>query len=592
VKPAAQTLALTLSALTLGALALAACSNEPRRFPLADPLWVERDRNHVPQTPEEYYSGMLADVPDKSLFRPASQLFRFPLPGEARNVNALDEVANSSWFQNRIGMHPMTPEEVKRGACSGPGLSGSEGPWLVSGAKPDGANPGFFIKAPSGTYLLKFDGPVQPQRATAADVIGSRIYHAAGYHAPCNQVVYFKRSIIKIAPGAKVKNKYGEKYPVTDKDVDKVLAMAYRLKDGTLRASASAFLPGKPLGPWKYNDTRDDDPNDVVPHEDRRELRGARLLAAWLNHFDAREQNTLDLWVKQGARSYIRHYYIDFGDCFGSRWDWDSFTRRIGHSYYFDLEDVFTDFFALGLISRPWNRARFNKDAEIFAYFSPDEFVPSRWKVGYPNPAFSRMTSLDALWMVRILSRFTDAHIRAAVSAGELLKKTDERYLVKTLIARRDLILKEYLTRQAPLDRFRLVRRKRGAAQQSLCFEDLALRHKLVKPRRVLYKFRFHGGKQLDRELGWLQFQPDPDHPQRSCVVLPIGDKRPADLAGASAPDDDPLRYGVLKIFIHQKPTLPPTSSVWLHLYDLGPQRGYRLVGIDRRPTPVMPDLY
>ena len=75
-------------------------------------------------------------------------------------------------------------------------------------------------------------------------------------------------------------------------------------------------------------------------------------------------------------------------------------------------------------------------------------------------------------------------------------------------------------------------------------------------------------------------------------MVLPIGDTRPADLAPAGAKDDHPLRYGVLKIYIHQKPTLPPTSSIWLHFYDLGPNKGYRLVGIDRPPKPVMPDLY
>ena len=64
-------------------------------------------------------------------------------------------------------------------------------------------------------------------------------------------------------------------------------------------------------------------------------------------------------------------------------------TRRIGHSYYFDPQHIFVDFFALGLVPRPWNRARINKDAEIFGYFSSAEFVPSRWKVGYPNPAFA-----------------------------------------------------------------------------------------------------------------------------------------------------------------------------------------------------------
>ena len=33
-----------------------------RRFALSDPLWEDGDRNHVPNKPSKYYSGMMADV--------------------------------------------------------------------------------------------------------------------------------------------------------------------------------------------------------------------------------------------------------------------------------------------------------------------------------------------------------------------------------------------------------------------------------------------------------------------------------------------------------------------------------------------------
>ena len=579
--------------LLLPLLALAACPQPPRRFPLAAPKWEDADRNHVPVEPAEYYSGMIADVGDKTLFRPLSHLFKFPLPGEAANINALDEVPNSSWFHNRIGQHATTPAVAARGACTEPPLDPAKGPWMVAGAKPDGANPGFFVKTPQGTYLFKFDGPVQPERATAADVIGSRIYHAAGYHAPCNQVVWFKRDVLKIAPGAKAKNKYGEKFPVTSKEVDQVLSKAFRLKDGTMRASASAFLPGKPLGPWTYNDTRSDDPNDVIRHEDRRELRGARVLASWINHWDSREQNTLDVWVNSGERNFIRHYYIDFGDTLGSRWEQDGISRRLGNSYYLALDHVLVDLLTLGLLDRPWFNAKLSTEAEIFGYFNAENFEPARWRSAYPNPAFDRMTFRDALWMVRILARFSDAHVRALVKEGKFTFARDEAYAINTLIKRRNKILREYLTKYPPLDRFRLVRRGRTSDRraQSLCFEDLALLHKLVPSKDVLYKLRFMGGEGLDKELGWLQFQPDPDHPHRSCVLLPIGDKRPANLAGVKAKDDDPRRYGVMHLYVHQRPTLPPTSNMEVHFYDLGPERGFRLVGVQRNPELLTPDL-
>jgi hypothetical protein len=546
----------------------------------------------VPERPGKYYSGIIGDFVDHSVFRKLSEPFAVPLPGEARNVNALDEVPSSSWFHNRIGLHSIGPEEAARAACTHPPLDPGKGPWVVSGAKPDGVNPGFFIKTPQGAYLLKFDGHLQPQRASAADAIGSRIYWAAGYHVPCNEIVYFRREVLVIGEGATAKTETGREEPLEERHLDKVLDKGFRLKNGLIRAAASRLIKGKPLGPYKYEGKRSDDPNDVIPHEDRRELRAHRLLAAWVHHFDAREQNTLDLWVEEGGRRFIRHYKIDWGDCFGNRnHPFPGFSQRLGHTYALDWLDMLVDFVSLGTVPRPWLRASINPDAEIFGFYSSKDFVASKWKTEYPNPAFERMTFRDALWMVRIISRFTDEHIRAIVKVGRFENPRHARYLVRTLIERRDKLLAEYLTQYAPLDRFRLVRRSKLSAVQSLCFEDLALRHRMVDRRRVLYKLRFFGGEQLDRKLGWLQFEPDPDHPHRSCVQLPIGDRRPSDLAPDGARDDHPLRYGVLKIFIYQKPTLPPTSSIWLHLYDLGPQRGYRLVGIDRRPKPVLPDL-
>jgi hypothetical protein len=591
----AATLSKVIASLGLvcAAFMLVGCAHKTVRFPLKPPLWEDADRNHVQSEPAEYYSGLYADGADKMFFKPLARLPYIPLSRPAMNVNALDEVPNSSWFQNRIGMHPISPKRAAQGACAGSAPIDSKGPWTVVAAKPNGANPGFFIKAADGRrYLLKFDSKTQPQRATSADVIGSRIYWAVGYHAPCNQIVYFRRQILKISPKATAEDKYGKKQPIKQKDIDKVLAAAFQLKDGRLRASASLFLPGKPLGPFRYESTRSDDPNDVIPHEHRRELRGNRILSAWLLHHDSREQNTLDLWVKDNGRNYIRHYMLDFGDCFGGLWFYDPLTRRLGHSYVWDWQDIATDTITLGLVPRPWNRGTRNKEAEIFGYFKVEDFVPSKFKSGYPNAAFSEIQHGDALWMARILSKFTDAHIREIVKTGKITDKRAEAYLVKTLIGRRDAIMREYFTRYAPFSEFRLVRRKKGSLVQSLCFEDIALKTKVIKHERVLYKFRFYGGKKLDQELGWLQFAPDPDHPHRSCVQLPIGSKRPADLAPKNAPDDHPLRYGVLKVWVNQEPNVPPTSSMSLHFYDLGAARGFRLVGIKRPPRPVKLDNF
>lgn len=70
--------------------------------------------------------------------------------------------------------------------------------------------------------------------------------------------------------------------------------------------------------PLQVYGTRPDDPNDIFPHEHRRELRGLRAFSAWLNHDDSRSVNTLDTLVEVEGRRVLRHHLIDFGSTLGS----------------------------------------------------------------------------------------------------------------------------------------------------------------------------------------------------------------------------------------------------------------------------------
>lgn len=562
------------------------CTHVIRRFPLNEPLWEDPDRNHVPVKPAEYYSGLYADAVNKTIFRPVSEFFAFRKAGDAINVNSIDEVPNSSWFQNRFGYFSMTPEEVAQGACiKGPTLDPSKGPWIITAAKTDGVTPGFYIKAPDGQkYLLKFDGIFRPERNSSADVIGSKIYYAAGYFAPCNQVVYFNRQILRLLPDATTKDDRGRKQPFKQADMEMVLLHAVHSEDGRLRGMASRFLSGIPLGPYPTEGVRRDDPNDVIPHEHRRELRAALLIDAWLDHFDAREPNSLDMWVKEGGRNFIRHYQLDFGDSLGSPWLDDRLNQRVGHVYYLDIPQVAADLFTLGLLPRPWFRSKNKNREDIFGQYGWHDFVPSKWKPIYPNPPYSNITWRDALWITRIIARFTDAHVQAMVKETKLSSPQAEKYLTRALIERRNRIVEEYLGKYVPLDRFQLIRHSSdtgGKRQQSLCFEDLAIRYARVNPKKVVYRMRMMAGIKLDQTVGWQYFQPEISHPFLTCVNLPLSNIRPADLAPSWADDNDPRRYGVLTIHVQQIPSLPPTS-IRIHFYDLGPERGFVIVGLER----------
>lgn len=568
-------------------LALGGCGSAATRFPLKDPVWRDPDKRTFQAEPEEYFSPFAWDGANQLVFRPISRFFAVDPVGEASNVNSFDEVPDSSWFTNRIGLPLARGRQgpdlaaFTRGACVAPPLDPS-GPWTVTGAKPNGFNPGFIIKAANGVrYLIKFDGVAQGVRPTAADVIGSRIYHAAGFFTPCNRVVYFDRGILKIDPDAKGEDEDGDEEPLTQEHLDVVFSKAQVLPDGRYRAASSQFIDGKPIGPWTYEGRRSDDPNDVIDHEMRRELRGAYVLAAWTNHFDSREQNTLAAWVtsaKAPDRGYVRHYYIDFGDCFGSIWEPPMLGRRIGNAYYFDVPYLLEDFVTLGTKQRPWDTARLGKSGTVFGYYDVKHFRPDMYRPGYPNPPFSVMTERDAAWMARILSRFSDRHVAALVRSADLRSALLDSELTRILIGRRDKLLKRYLGRLSPLANPRI-------DDGALCLDDAAVSSGIAAPTRGYVARAYVGDARSPTERLQLTLRSG-----GVCVALPP--RRGASstypeylVVDIAARKDAAARADEISREAISGGTLYPTR---VHLYALG-SGGHRVVGVERPESHASP---
>jgi hypothetical protein len=186
--------------------------------------------------------------------------------------------------------------------------------------------------------------------------------------------------------------------------------------NGTYRVHASKALPGLPVGVFTYHGTRGDDPNDVVPHEHRRELRALRVFAAWVNHHDVIAINTLDTLVRQGDQFIVRHHLIDFGSTLGSA---ALRPRRFDHGHQYAVEpgNLLTNALSFGLHVRPFERVRY-RDLPSVGRFSADRFDPERWKPEVPNPAFLRARADDLFWGARRVMAFTDEMIRAAVASA------------------------------------------------------------------------------------------------------------------------------------------------------------------------------
>jgi len=404
---------------------------------------------HVPPrtTDISYYY----DLADNSVFRPITRVTDPALgirklmrhPRQALNVDEHDQVRlPSTWWQPRLGYRTVTPQQIKTGP--GPG-TGPAGRWKVTRAKTQGVTPGFFIKDQAGeSFIIKFDPPRQSEMATAADVVASHLFWAAGYNVPDNSIVRFQREDLDIATDGTFTDELGRKQPLTQEVLDRVLSRVAQNVDGSYRGMASRLLKGKPLGPFEYRGRRTDDPEDLVPHEHRRELRGMWPICAWVNHADCRGPNSLDLWVTAGGRSFVRHHLIDFGSCLGSA-AVAARSPQTGSEYFVDYGVIARSLLTLGLARSGWEET-VDPELPSIGFIEGFDFDPGSWRPDYPNPAFDERTTRDIVWGTRIVAAFTEEHIRAAV---ELAHYTDPRateYLVQVLIQRRNLLMSRWLS--------------------------------------------------------------------------------------------------------------------------------------------------
>jgi len=424
------------------ALTIATSAASPRFYD-DDPIWEDRDTQDASgMKPLEV--DLLVDLTTNLLQRSAIGA------GRARNVNTVGEVPDSSWFTNRAGARPLTPDDVFKGpdTTSGP----APGKWTITSSKSDGVTPGFTIKDSKGQlWFLKFDPSGFRGMATGTEVAVTKLVWALGYHVPENHIAYMRREQLVIGDSAKFTPPGGVRRAMRPDDLDSLLQRADREADGAYRVVASKALPGKPIGRIRFYDTRPDDPNDIVPHEDRRELRGYGVFAAWLNHTDAKAINSLDTLITENGRSFVRHHLLDFGSSVGSAgigpadyWE--------GSEYLLEPQQTLKQMLSFGFAIPKWHTEKFHESPSI-GRFPEDNtnFNPELWKPRVPNQAFLHGRADDKFWAAQKLMTLTSEHLRAAIRAGDFRDPAAEQFLVKALAERRDAIGRAYLTAINPV---------------------------------------------------------------------------------------------------------------------------------------------
>jgi len=405
----------------------------------------------IAREPESQDAARAAESEIELFFEYSYNLFvtgrRQPTNTRALNLNTVDEVPDSSWFTNRVGTLSVSAEDLARGPNSGAAPAPEH--WVLLREKSTGTSPGFTARdANNRTWFLQFDPPEYPGASTADVEIATKIFWGLGYNQIETFITTFDPRRVDIDPKATVRRPSGERTAFTRDDMNRVLERAARSSDGTYRASAGLLLDGKILGNFRYAGIRSDDPNDLVPHQHRRELRALRVFGAWMNLVDLKAANTLDALVTQNGRSVIRHYLQDVGSSLGMANDsgvWD-----MGWEYFYYAPPTLRRFRSFGFSLSPWQTVPY-ADYPSAGRFEGDAFDPTTWKPQTPTTAYIELRADDAFWAAQRVMAFDNDLIRAAVHTGQFPDPAAENHVASVLMKRRDTIGRTYLTAVNPI---------------------------------------------------------------------------------------------------------------------------------------------
>ena len=386
-------------------VATATVSTQTRKFYDDDPITREPETQDASGVQERAIE-LFFDLSMNLFGRPGDPAINV----RAENINTIDEVPDSNWFTNRILARPLSTDEAARGPLVGSGPA--PGPWTVIRDKRSGFAPGFTMRDTRGdTWFVSFDGRGYPEAATSAILVANKIFWALGYWQVENFVAAVRREDIVVDDAALIRSPSGIRRKMTAGDIDDVMQRADRNPaNGTYRAIAARAIPGRPVEGFLYHGTRTDDPNDVVPHEHRRELRALKVFGAWTNLVDMKAGNTLDTVITENGRSVVRHYLQDVGSTFGTGANGPREYDE-GWEYLFEGQPALKRLVTLGFAIPPWATVAYEKHDSI-GRFEGKEFDPLGWKPRVPTAAFLRARADDTFWAARRVMAFSDEMIR------------------------------------------------------------------------------------------------------------------------------------------------------------------------------------
>jgi len=250
---------------------------------------------------------------------------------------------------------------------------------------------------------------------------------------------------------------------------------------GSYRVTALAMPPSEWLGYAPESGTRKDDPNDVVPHEDRRVLRSLKVFASWMALSGLGPPKTMDRYVGVPGEGHVVHFFTGLDDALGT----DDVVRVTDLPPGQGGGSTVVRLFTLGLAPNP---ARRPTQIEIPALGQLESDVdPGGFGPSTPYEPADRLTSADGYWAAKRIAALSAAHIALAIEAGKLSDRRARQAIQSALEARRERVVRYWFERVTPVE----IARHEG---RRLELRDQAIRHGLATAEATNYYVDFLTG--------------------------------------------------------------------------------------------------
>jgi hypothetical protein len=394
------------------------------------------------------------------LHRPVREALDLSLYPDAGDVNSFDEVARSTWFTPRafdIGSMARGPETV------GPPLP----PFTVV---PEGlmavASGGFSIADSRGQkYEVALDPPDRPEMRTAATTIAARLFWALGYNTPPVFVFRARAEDFWRSEGAAP-------------DVLALLKSGAPAVAGYYRLAAVAWPAGVVLGYAPESGVRGDDPNDLIPHQNRRTVRALKVFASWLALEGLGPSKTVDRYLGAPGEGHVVHYVVGLDEALGAA----NVARVTDAPPAEGGGSPFIRLITLGLYPNPAPQPT-QSDIPAVGELDPD-VDPSAFAPPLPYEPADRLLGPDGYWAAKRMVELSSSHIALAIDAGRISDPRAQRAIQAALEARRTKVMTYWFGRVTPLEVV-------SAAGTKLVVRDEAVHHGFATHDSTDYRIDF-----------------------------------------------------------------------------------------------------